>query len=71
MPLDPRRVEIIDDRTAAAYRRMTPSQRFHAVNTMFRQCVEMVECGLRSLHPHRDEAWVRAEVIRRVRDGSI
>ncbi|MFZ4576217.1 MAG: hypothetical protein ACOYN0_17675 [Phycisphaerales bacterium] len=71
MAIDPRRIEVIDDRTAAVYRRMTPAERMGAVNTMFRQCVQMVEWGLRTLHADRGEAWVRAEVIRRVRDGSV
>jgi hypothetical protein len=71
MPIDPRRIEVIDDRTAEIYRRMTPAQRVEAANVMFTQCVRMVECGLRALYRDRSEAWFRAEVIRRVRDGAV
>jgi hypothetical protein len=65
MPLDPRRVEIIDDRTAAAYRRMTPSQRVEAGFRMNAFAREVIEANVRRAHPAWSGDAVRAEVRRR------
>jgi len=71
MAIDPRRIEVIDDRTAEIYMRMTPAQRVEAANVMFAPCFRMVECGLRSMYSDRSEAWLRAEVIKRVPHGTM
>ena len=65
MPLDPRRIEVIDDRTAAAYKRMTPSQRVEAAFRMNAFAREVIEANVRRAHPSWTADAVRAEVRRR------
>lgn len=70
MPLDPRRIEVIDDKTAEILRRMTPAQKLAQLDSMVSDAREMVTCVLRSQHPEWTPEQLRAEVRRRISHGA-
>lgn len=67
MPLDPRRIEVIDDRTAEILRRMTPEERVERGLAMGNFGRAIIEAGVRHRHPDRDDTQVREAVLRRFR----
>jgi hypothetical protein len=66
MPLDPRRIEVIDDEMAAVLRAMTPAQRLASANGMWRYARGRLLAMVRHEHPDWDEAQVKADVCRRL-----
>lgn len=70
MLFDSRRIEVIDDATAAALRRLSPQERLRMANVMVVQARGMIAVRVRSLHPDWDESQVAAEVRRRMSRGS-
>lgn len=67
MPLDPRRIEVIDDKTAEILRKMTPQERVERGLAMGEFGRTVIAARVRDIHPDWDEAKVRAEVMRRFR----
>lgn len=70
MPLDPRRIEVIDDKTAELLRRMTPAQKLAQLDSMVSDAREMITCVLRSQHPEWTREHLLAEVRRRISHGA-
>lgn len=68
--IDPRRIEVIDDATVEALRRLTPAERWRVANEMVEQCRKMVEAGVRSAYPKWTAEQVREEVARRLTRGA-
>lgn len=68
--IDPRRIEVIDEATAAVLRRMTPAAKLAALNTMVVQARAMIEHMLRSAHPDWNDERLQAEVRRRFARGA-
>jgi hypothetical protein len=73
MPLhvpDPRRIEVIDDATAAMFRAMTPAQRVAATAQAHRTARALVAAGVRHQHPDWTDEQIAREVARRMRGGA-
>ncbi len=64
-PIDPQRIEVIDDATAEMFRRMSGAERVAAGFAMFDFGSRVIEASVRGAHPDWDDAAVRAEVARR------
>ena len=67
---DPRRIEVIDEATAAAIRAMTPSERLAITGRAHRTARRLVAAGVRNRHPDWTEEQVNREVARRMRGGA-
>lgn len=65
-PLDPRRIEVIDDATAAMYRSQTGAESVRAGLAMFDFDVEVVRSSVRQRHPDWTPSQVEAEAARRL-----
>ena len=66
---DIRRIEVIDDATAAMFQRMTPGQRLRMGLRSGAAARRMVEAGVRFQHPEWSAERVREEVLRRMAGG--
>lgn len=64
-PGQPLRMEIIDDATAAIYKRMTPVEKFEHVHRLISDIRGMLECSLRGQHPSWTSAQIALELARR------
>lgn len=67
---DPRRIEVIDEATAAMFRAMTPAERFVLVGQAHQTARRLVEAGVRSRYPDWSEEAVNREVARRMSGGA-
>lgn len=63
--MDPRRVEVIDDRSAAIMRGMTGAQRLAVASAMHESAVRMVGSYLRQQHPDWSDEQIARELRRR------
>lgn len=70
MAIDPRRIEVIDDATAAMLRRLSPVERWEMANRMVVQAREMIRSLVRSQHPAWTADGVEAEVRTRMSHGA-
>ncbi len=70
MPLDPLRIEVIDDRMAEIYRRKTPAERQAIAHGMWRYAPEQIAAAVRWQHPDWDAHSARREIARRLLNGS-
>lgn len=68
--IDPRGIELLDDATLAAMRRMTSDQKLRASFDLWRYARDRTEAAVRWQHPGWDHADVRKEVARRILRGS-
>jgi hypothetical protein len=70
MTLDPRRIEVMDDRMAEVLRAKTPAERLTIANGMWRSARDLMTAMLRSQHP--DWTWedARRETVRRMSGGA-
>jgi hypothetical protein len=66
MPIDPRRIEVIDDKTAEILRGMSPTQRLRSASELHEMALVVIRAGVKYAHPTWDEAAVRKEILRRV-----
>ncbi len=64
-PGQPLRMEIIDDATAAIYRRMTPMEKFEHIHRLMSDIRDMLGCGLRDRNPSWTEAQIARELAKR------
>lgn len=62
-------VEVIDDRVAEIYRKMTPQQRVHRVFELFEMGRQMMAGGIRQRSPLLSAAEVESLVTRRLLDA--
>ena len=69
-PIDPRRIEVLDEAVAVMLRTKTPAERVamaaHANQTMRL----LIEGHLRTQHPEWSNTQIAAEVVRRMTRGS-
>lgn len=70
MSIDPRRIEVVDDRVAEILRRKTPGERLAMSSALWRFGRSIVEAGVRRSHPDWSADQVRREVVRRMTSGS-
>jgi hypothetical protein len=64
-PIDPRNIEVIDDRTAEILRRMSPTEKIQASSDMFEHAKTMIAASLRAFHPQWSEDEIRRETMKR------
>lgn len=64
------RIEVIDDATVQALRRLSPAKRWEIANSMFVQCRQLVRSSVTSSHPEWSASQVEAEVCRRLTLGA-
>lgn len=64
-PIDPRRIEVIDDATVAVLRAMTPAQRVERGLRMGAFARSVIEAGVRSAKPEWNALMIALEVKRR------
>ncbi len=60
------RIEVIDDATAAQFRRLSPAQRIEAANVLMIQMGEMLERELARRYPEWGTEKLRSEWRRRM-----
>jgi hypothetical protein len=65
-PFDPRRIEVIDEATAAMYRAMTPAQRVAIACDAHETARAILRARVRSENPSWTEEQVSREVARRL-----
>ncbi len=68
---DPRRIEVIDDATAAMFRAMTPAERVACAFRAHRMARQMVTAVVRNNHPDWSDDLVNREVARRMSGGAV
>ncbi|MGH7242399.1 MAG: hypothetical protein ACREJD_03155 [Phycisphaerales bacterium] len=66
MSIDPRRIEVIDDKTAEILRAKTGAERLSIASDMGASVRAMLEAHLRSLHSTWTNEQVHAEMMRRL-----
>jgi len=66
MPIDPRRIEVIDDATAELLRRQSGMESLATAFEMFEFATRVLTCSVREQHPDWDESSVSQEVARRL-----
>ncbi len=71
MPLDPRRIEVMDDRVAEIMRRLTLDQKLKMLDDMRQFAWTVSEAGVRHFHPEWSDGQVRTETLRRVSRGAF
>lgn len=64
--IEPSRIEVIDDATAAMFRAMTPYQRAQVASNAHRSARTMITSVVKQLHPDWNEDDVLTEVYRRM-----
>lgn len=68
MPIDPRRIEVIDERQAEIFRRMSPLERIETGLSMAGFAREIIAAHLRARHPSWTEDRIARETVRRFAD---
>ena len=68
--LDPRRIEVVDDRVADILRTKTPGERLRMTFDMNRSVRRMLTSVLRGEHPEWADGQITAEIARRMAGGS-
>ncbi|MCI0363332.1 MAG: hypothetical protein L0Y44_04085 [Phycisphaerales bacterium] len=71
MPLDPRRIEVMDDQVAAIMRHKTPQEKLAMLDDLWQLAESLTEAGVRELHPDWSDQQVRRERIRRMSRGAL
>lgn len=69
MAIDPRRIEVMDDRTAEIMRRMTPAEKIAMLDELWDFSRSVVHGGVRAQHPELNDEQVQREVVRRMSRG--
>lgn len=68
--VDPRRIEVIDDATAAALRGMSGTESLAAAFEMFDFAVGVLSASVRDQHPEWNPPQVEKEVVRRLHSAA-
>jgi hypothetical protein len=66
MRVDPRDIELLDDRIAKLLRRRSVDDGLRAIDSLFLSAREIVTATVRAQYPSWPEPRVRAEVVRRM-----
>jgi len=64
--VDPRNVEVMDERMVAVYRSKTGAERLRIADGMFRFARDLVAAGIRDAHPDWPDELVQREAARRM-----
>lgn len=70
MPIDPSRIEVIDDRTAEMLRGMSPAWKLELANRMYLDARAMIRSALRIEHADWTTDRIEREVARRTSRGA-
>jgi hypothetical protein len=70
-PLDPRRIEVMDEAMAEILRRKTPAERLAIGFGLWRSARKILRGQLASLHPEWDVQRLEREVARRLSHGAV
>lgn len=68
--IDPRRIEVIDDRDAEILRQLGPERRLAMVSTLCAFARGIAEAAIRERFPEWSDAQVMKELVRRVAGGN-
>ena len=71
LPLDIRRIEVLDDAMAEVLRRKTPAERLAIGFGLWRSAHKILRGQLASLHPEWDAQRLEREVARRLSHGAV
>lgn len=71
MPLDPRQIEVVDDRMAEVLRAKTGAERLAIAFGLYSSARRMLISALRAEHPDWDEERINAEAARRLSHGAV
>lgn len=70
MPIDPKRIEVLDPMVAEILRSKTPAEKFRQMADADRTARTILTHTIRQSHPAWNESQVSAEVTRRISRGS-
>lgn len=70
MPIDARRIEVLDPIVAEILRRKSPAERAQQSSNMHRFARSAIESQLRYLHPDWTDDQVNTEMLRRLTGGA-
>jgi hypothetical protein len=71
MTVDPRNIEVLDDKMAEVLRQKTGAERLAIAFGLFSSARRMLISMLRSEHPDWNEDQVNAEAARRLSHGAV
>lgn len=71
LPLDIRRIEVLDEAMAEILRRKTPAERLAIGFGLWRSAQKILRGQLASLHPEWDAPRLEREVARRLSHGAV
>ena len=71
LPLDIRRIEVLDETMAEILRRKTPAERLAIGFGLWRSAQKILRGQLASLHPEWDARRLEREVARRLSHGAV
>jgi hypothetical protein len=71
MKLDPRRIEVVDDKMAEVLRNKTPAERLRIGFNMWISTRRMLLSHLSNIHPEWSREEVEREVAKRLLHGSL
>ena len=71
MPIDPDRIEVVDDAMAAILRGKTGAERLAMASAMFESARRMLLSHLAAEHPDWSEEQVKREAARRLSHGAV
>jgi hypothetical protein len=71
MPLNPGRIEVVDDAMAEVLRKKSAAERLAIGHRLWAFARDMIDQVVRSEHPEWTEAETRREVARRLSHGAV
>jgi hypothetical protein len=71
MPIDPSRIEVVDDAMAEVLRQKTPEERLAIAHGMWRHARDIIRAMLRQEHSEWTEEQVQKETARRLSHGEV
>jgi hypothetical protein len=71
MVIDPRRIEVMDDRVADVMRRKTSGEKLLMLDEAWRFGWSISEAGVRRQHPSWTDEAIRRETVRRMSRGAF
>jgi Rv0078B-related antitoxin len=70
MSIDPRRIEVMDDKVAEILRQKSPAARLAIAAGMWRSARHMIHATVSQQHPDWSEEQINREVVRRLSHGA-
>ena len=71
MPIDPRRIELLDPVVAEILKSKTPEERIRMGFECNRTARKMMAAGLHAQHPDWTPEEIQREIARRMMDGAV